>query len=119
MRGSGGASNSERVKPPEGGGADRQTCQRQGCKAPYAPALKILEISIVSRIFLFDGSIILKSRKKNNKNMSQYIRVLILSTDVRTDPEIKMAIDDLRKEINRIGVNIKYEIILAFALTII
>ena len=32
-----GASNSERVKPPEGGGADRQTCQRQGCKAPYAP----------------------------------------------------------------------------------
>ena len=37
MRGSGGASNSERVKPPEGGGADRQTCQRQGCKAPYAP----------------------------------------------------------------------------------
>ena len=51
--------------------------------------------------------------------MSQYIRVLILSTDVRTDPEIKMAIDDLRKEINRIGVNIKYEIVLAFALTII
>ena len=51
--------------------------------------------------------------------MSQYIRVLILSTDVRTDPEIKMAIDDLRKEINRIGVNIKYEITLAFALTII
>ena len=38
--------------------------------------------------------------------MSQYIRVLILSTDVRTDPEIKMAINDLRKEINRIGVNI-------------
>ena len=56
MRGSGGASNSERVKPPEGGGADRQTCQRQGCKAPYAPPLKILEISIVSRIFLFDGN---------------------------------------------------------------
>lgn len=60
-----------------------------------------------------------KESKKNNKNMSQYIRVLILSTDVRTDPEIKMAIDDLRKEINRIGVNIKYEIVLAFALTII
>ena len=56
MRGSGGASNSERVKPPEGGGADRQTCQRQGCKAPYAPPLKILEISIVSGIFLFDGN---------------------------------------------------------------
>ena len=48
MRGSGGASNSERVKPPEGGGADRQTCQRQGCKALYAPPLKILEISIGS-----------------------------------------------------------------------
>ena len=39
MRGSGGASNSERVKPPEGGGADRQTCQRQGCKAPYGSPL--------------------------------------------------------------------------------
>ena len=34
VRGSGEASNSERVKPPEGGGAARQTCQRQGCKAP-------------------------------------------------------------------------------------
>ena len=56
MRGSGGASNSERVKPPEGGGADRQTCQRQGCKAPYAPPLKILENSIVSGILLFDGN---------------------------------------------------------------
>lgn len=49
---------------------------------------------------------VIKESKKTNKNISQYIRDLILSTDVRTDPEIKMAINDLRKEINRIGVNI-------------
>ena len=49
---------------------------------------------------------VIKESKKNNKNISQYIRDLILSTDIRTNPEIKKAINDLRKEINRIGVNI-------------
>ena len=43
---------------------------------------------------------------KVNKNKSEYVRDLILSTDVKTDPEIKKVINDLRKEVNRIGVNI-------------
>jgi hypothetical protein len=44
--------------------------------------------------------------EKNKKSRSEYVRDLILSTDLKTDPEIKRAINDLRKEVNRIGVNI-------------
>lgn len=51
-------------------------------------------------------AMVVKESQKSRKSISQYIRDLILSTDIRTDPEIKKAINDLRKEINRIGVNI-------------
>ena len=44
--------------------------------------------------------------KRTDKNISAYIRGLILSTTVGTDPEIKRAMNDLRREINKIGVNI-------------
>ena len=51
-------------------------------------------------------NIVVADSKRTDKNISAYIRGLILSTTVGTDPEIKRAMNDLRREINKIGVNI-------------
>lgn len=49
---------------------------------------------------------VIEESEKESKNISCFIRDLILSSDIRTDPEVKRAINDLCREINRIGVNI-------------
>ena len=51
-------------------------------------------------------NIVVADSKRTDKNISAYIRGLILSTTIGTAPEIKRVMNDLRREINKIGVNI-------------
>lgn len=43
---------------------------------------------------------------KTGGNVSAYIRLLIASESVSTDPEVKIRLDGIRREINMIGINI-------------
>lgn len=63
---------------------------------------KVINIRVEEKTF----NKVTADSKKANKSVSQYIREMILSADIRTDPKVRLAINDLRKEINRIGVNI-------------
>lgn len=44
--------------------------------------------------------------KKENIDISKYIRKLILKTEIKTDPDVRLELNNLRREVNRIGVNI-------------
>lgn len=43
---------------------------------------------------------------RTNGNVSAYIRLLIAEKNVGTDPEVKLRLDSIRREINLIGINI-------------
>ncbi len=43
---------------------------------------------------------------RTNGNLSAYIRLLIAEKDVGSDPEVKLRLDNIRREINLIGINI-------------